>query len=371
MNASKDASTSVLLFAPRSAVGGGVVNFTRILERNLDTTFQTEKFIIGQRAGLSGRFLRALMPLYDALRLARVLSRRRHDIYHVNPSLVPRAVFRDGLYLLVLRAFRRPNVLVFIHGWNEDYYSRIAASRGGRFLFRLAYSHAARVLVLASSFARKLDNLGLDPARVRVITTMFEGASLRQAQRTRRDTEVRILFLARFVAEKGIYQLLEAFREVAARHPQARLVMAGDGPERQRAETWSATNGLADRIRFPGYIEGAEKARLLLDSDIFALPSYHGEGCPVALLEAMGAGLPVVVTPVGGIPDIVRDGENGIVLESADTQLILQALLRLIQDGELREAMGQRNRDEAWRKYEAEQVTGRIAGEYDKLVDRR
>ena len=370
MNVSKNASTSVLLFAPRSAVGGGVVNFTRVLERNLDTTFETEKFIIGQRAGLSGKFLRVLMPLYDALRLARVLSRRRHDVYHVNPSLVPRAVLRDGLYLLVLRAFRRPNVLVFIHGWNEDYYSRLVASRSGRFLFRLAYGHAARILVLASSFASKLDNLGLDPARIRVITTMFEGASLGQGGKTRNDGEIRILFLARFVAEKGIYQLLDAFREVVARHPQAVLVMAGDGPERQRAETWAATHGLADKVQFPGYLEGDEKARLLLDSDIFALPSYHGEGCPVALLEAMGAGLPVVVTPVGGIPDIVRDGVNGIVLEGTDTRSIAEALLRLIQDENMRHSMGRRNRDEAWRKYEAGRVTGRIAGQYAELVDR-
>lgn len=360
----------MLLFAPRAAVGGGVVNFTGVLERHLDRTFETEKFIIGQRAGLSGRFLRMIVPLYDALRLARVLSRRRHDIYHVNPSLVPRAIVRDGLYLLVLRAFRRRNVLVFIHGWNEECYRRIAESTPARFLFRLAYGRAARVLVLASSFAKKLEGLGLEPARIRVVTTMFEGAPLREAQRPRDDSEVRILFLARFVAEKGVYQLLEAFREVVARHPDALLTMAGDGPERQRAETWCATHGLADRVRFPGYVEGAAKARLLLESDIFALPSYHGEGCPVALLEAMGAGLPVIVTPVGGVPDIVEDGVNGIVLDNVDTRSIAEALLRLVRDRDMRAAMGRVNRDEAWRKYEAGQVTSNIAGEYLALAER-
>ena len=362
--------TSVLLFAPRAGVGGGVVDFTRVLERHLDGAFETEKFIIGQRAGVRGKFLRALMPLYDALRLAGVLSRRRHDIYHVNPSLVPRAIVRDGLYLLVLRLFRRRNVLVFIHGWDDEYYSRIAASPGGRFFFRLAYGHAARVFVLASSFAGKLGRLGVDPARIRVCTTRFAGTALRQARRKRDDREIRILFLARFVAEKGIYQLLDAFREVVARHPEAVLIMAGDGPERRRAEEWCSAHGLTNKVRFPGYIQGAEKARLLLESDIFALPSYR-EGCPVALLEAMGAGLPVIVTPVGGIPNVVKDGVNGILVDNADTRSIAEALLRLIQDETTRDAMGKRNRDEAWRKYEAAQVTQSIAGEYLELADRR
>ena len=142
--------------------------------------------------------------------------------------------------------------------------------------------------------------------------------------------------------------------------------MAGDGNEYSSAREWCIRRNLQDRVLFPGYVGGVDKAQLFVDSDIFVLPSYS-EGCPNALLEAMAAGLPVVVTPVGGIPDIVQEGINGLITTTRSADSVELALAKLIADPELRIAMGHRNREEAWRKYESKVVTRGLEAQYRSL----
>lgn len=362
-----DRSIKVLLFSPDTSWGGGVVEFNELLTRKLDSRFDVQRFAIGRRPGLFGRFFRMLMPIFDALRLARCLVRCRHDVYHLNPSMVPRALARDGLFMMVLRMFRRQNVLVFFRGWDPQYFARIASSAIRRNLFVSLYSRAKRLLVLSSSFARDLSSIGVDPAKVQVLTTMFDGSILRTVVRRRPDRAVWILFLARFEASKGIFELLDAFKRVRDANEDISLILAGDGVEATSARAWCNHNGMQDQVRFTGYISGTAKAQLLIDSDIFVLPTFHNEGCPNALLEAMGAGLPVVATPVGGIPEVVADGVNGILVQPRDPAALAGALQRLIHDPALRAEMGQRNRKKAWDNYEAESVTSALASHYCEI----
>jgi glycosyltransferase involved in cell wall biosynthesis len=360
----------VLIFSPDPDLGGGVVEFSEVLKKRLDPSFESEWFITGRRSGLLGTAFRAIVPLLDGLRLfARVMT-RHHDVYHLNTSLTPRSVIRDGLFLLILRFCRRRSVLVFFRGWDRGYFHNIASSRICRYLFLYTYGHAMRVLVLASPFSDDLRRLGLAPATIHVLTTMFDGDTLRKAVRSRTDTEIRILFLARFVAAKGMYQLLEAFRRVSRDRPTVRLTMAGDGEEASNARAWCDQHGLRNRVSFPGYVEGADKAQLLVDSDIFVLASYHHEGCPNALLEAMGAGLPVIVSPAGGIPDVVRDGVNGIVVAPRDTDALEGALRKLIDNPDLRAEIARKNRAEAWEAFESRAVTVRLESHYRSLHSR-
>jgi glycosyltransferase involved in cell wall biosynthesis len=146
--------------------------------------------------------------------------------------------------------------------------------------------------------------------------------------------------------------------------------MAGDGEEASNARAWCDQHGLRNRVSFPGYVEGADKAQLLVDSDIFVLASYHHEGCPNALLEAMGAGLPVIVSPAGGIPDVVRDGVNGIVVAPRDTDALEGALRKLIDNPDLRAEIARKNRAEAWEAFESRAVTVRLESHYRSLHSR-
>lgn len=360
----------VLMFSPNPSLGGGVVEFAEVLKRRLSPSIRMEWFLTGRRPGPLGKAFRTIIPILDSFRLLARLVTDRHDIYHLNTSVVPRSVWRDGIFLLILRLFRKHNVLVFFRGWDTEYFNHIASSRYGRFLFMQTFGHAARVLVLSSVFANDLRMLGFPPASIHVITTMFDGDTLRHAVRSRKDTDVRILFLARFVSAKGVYQLLEAFRRASLDDSRLTLTLAGDGDEGMNLQEWCNQRGLLDRVSFPGYVRGAQKAQFLVDSDIFVLPSHHSEGCPNALLEAMAAGLPIIVTPVGGIPDIVRDGVHGLVIPPRDTDALESALRKLVADPGLRAAMARMNRAEAWNKFEAGSVTTRLEAHYWSLDSR-
>ena len=293
-----------------------------------------------------------------------------HDIYHLNPSLVPRSIFRDGLFLLILRLFGKNNILVFFHGWNAEFHSRILNSRALRLYIEFVFGYGSRFLVLASQFVDDLAAVGISRDRIFLSSTMYDGQMINVLAPAAKHRGTKVLFMSRFVAVKGVFELLEAFNVVCGEIDDIHLIVAGDGPDLARARDWCMRKQLQARITFPGFVSGESKVKLLQNSDIFALPSYHGEGCPIALLEAMAAGLALIVTPVGGIPDIVRNGENGFIVPPRDVPSVAEALRELAENADLRQKMGSRNASLAHEKYEAKAFTKRLEAHYSALVCR-
>lgn len=147
------------------------------------------------------------------------------------------------------------------------------------------------------------------------------------------DRGATILFLGWTVREKGVFDLLQAFSTIVKDKPSARLVMYGPyGVPETRA--YAHVLGLDSHVEIGEWVEGTEKAALLASSRVLALPSYS-EGLPVVVLEAMQAGLPVVATCVGGIPDVVEDGVSGSLVEPGDTETLATRIAELIDDDEL------------------------------------
>ena len=154
---------------------------------------------------------------------------------------------------------------------------------------------------------------------------------------------------------KHVDRLLRAVAEVTG----PRLVLVGDGPERPRLEALVAELGLADRVEFRGFVP--EPAACFAGADLFALPS-GAEACPLALLQAMSAGLPAVATRVGGIPDVVRDGVDGLLVRADDHRALVAALSDLASDPVRRDAMSRAARERIVAEYSLE-------GTVDRLLD--
>ncbi|GAI08660.1 unnamed protein product, partial [marine sediment metagenome] len=109
-------------------------------------------------------------------------------------------------------------------------------------------------------------------------------------------------------------------------------------------------------IEFLGYLRGEEKIQVFITSDIFILPTYHPEGFPYAILEAMSAGLPIISTPIGAIPEIIEDGANGFLIPPKIPYILAEKILTLIEDKSLREKMGAENMKKAQEKYDVKVV---------------
>lgn len=340
----------VLIFARDAEWQGGVVDFVGMLSKNLADQVTMERFVIGRRKTSIGRLLSIFIPLIDGFRLAYKLTTSRYDAYHLNPSLNMPSILREGLFLLVMRVMRARNVLVSFHGWDESVAERISRNALFQWLFKAVYQYADSTLVLAVPFREKLLGWGFDTDRVGIFTTMFDGEQFQGLIHDKNTSAENLIFMARFVREKGVYELLEAFHRLVPSRPLISLVMAGAGPEEKDMQRWVSERGLQGRVEFPGFLRDKEKFSALLDADVFVLPTY-GEGCPVVLLEAMASGLPVITTSVGGIPQVVKDGVNGVVLENVNTETICKAITGLLDNKNVCLEMGDNNRKEAWKKY--------------------
>lgn len=134
-----------------------------------------------------------------------------------------------------------------------------------------------------------------------------------------------------FIPCKGLNFLIEAWRDVINVFSDARLLLLGNGPTMEDMKKLAMTLGIADSVEFCGRV--SQITDYLHATDVFVLPSLQ-EGMPNSLLEAMACGLPVVATRIGGVVDIVKDGENGILVEAGDSKSLARGIIRLLNDRE-------------------------------------
>ena len=148
-----------------------------------------------------------------------------------------------------------------------------------------------------------------------------------------------LLFLGLLGKNKGIYDLLECIRDHKVEFQgKLKLYIGGNG-EIEHVKQLIKEYGIADIVIFEGWVSGDKKIELLNKSDAYILPSYK-EGLPISILEAMSYGMPIISTPVGGIPEIVSNGENGYLVEPGNKEDIYKAIMSLLNDADLRNRMG-------------------------------
>jgi glycosyltransferase involved in cell wall biosynthesis len=165
------------------------------------------------------------------------------------------------------------------------------------------------------------------------------------------EDDVVAVIVARITDIKGHDLLLRALARLAPEHPRLRVLVVGEGPLAEQRRALAAELGVADRVVFTGLRR--DVPRLLAASDLGVLPSKH-EGVPMSVIEQMAAGLPVVASAVGGLPDIVRDGEEGHLVPAGDLDALTRRLGELAGDDGLRHAFGKAARLRAERDFSIE-----------------
>jgi glycosyltransferase involved in cell wall biosynthesis len=154
---------------------------------------------------------------------------------------------------------------------------------------------------------------------------------------------VRLLCVARLIERKGQHDLLKALRSLIERGIDARLELVGEGDARGSLEQLASSLGVRHLVHFAGYVPRDAIPRKYADADIFVLPSYN-EGMSVATLEAMASGLPVIVTRVGGVDELVAEGVNGLTFDWGDVDALVSCLDVLARDPDRRRRLGQASR---------------------------
>lgn len=175
--------------------------------------------------------------------------------------------------------------------------------------------------------------------------------------------------VSRLIPTKGVADLLDALGLLAARGIDFRWQVVGDGPQREELETRARTLGIAERVFFAGHRPAGELPRLLAAADVFALPS-RSEAAGIAVLEAMASGLPVVAAKSGGVPELVRDGQTGFLVDAGRPEELAAAIERVFAEPQLAAALGAKGRARVLAEFSAEAMVARTQEAYDAVLRR-
>jgi glycosyltransferase involved in cell wall biosynthesis len=182
-----------------------------------------------------------------------------------------------------------------------------------------------------------------------------------------------VLAVGRLVRKKGFEYLIDAMALVAGQAPSAVLVVAGGGDLASELKARAARAGLGGNVRFQGVVDHAHVARFLAAADVVAVPSVRDEegnvdGLPNVVLEAMASGTPVVATSAGGIRDVVRDGDTGVLVPERDARALADALHALLASDARRAAIGSRARRAVQEHFGWNRVAERFEAAYDRAA---
>lgn len=262
--------------------------------------------------------------------MGRLVVSGRLRLLHVH-SASRGSFWRKSVLCVLARLVRVPYLFHLHSGEFPSWYAQ--QPRWVQAWVRTTLRHASFVLCLTASW----------PARVRAIEPMahvevlVNPVEVPDALPPFREAAQNVLFMGRLREKKGVFDLLQAAVTVLHAVPQLKLVLAGDEGEAE-VRTMAKDLGIAEAIELPGWVEGAHKMGLLAAADVYVLPSYF-EGLPVGLLEAMARGAPVVATPVGGVPDLIADGVDGLLVPVGHTGELATALQRLLCTPTLRDVL--------------------------------
>jgi glycosyltransferase involved in cell wall biosynthesis len=290
------------------------------------------------------------------------LARRRVALVHVH-SAAYGSFWRKSVICALAAAFRVPYV-IHLHDGRLPAFRRDCGAMTLAWL-RFILRKAARVVVLTRRWREEVHAIEPQASTTIIGNPVPVPASLAPLARPAR----KLLFLAWLHRDKGILDLIAALPHILRRVPGTELVIAGGGsvgcqtPE--QLKQLAGALGVEHALRFAGWVDGARKQELLREADVFVLPSYC-EALPVGVLEAMAAGVPVVASCVGGIPDVITDQVSGLLVEPGEPRALAQAIVAILTD----EALRQRLREAAHRdvkRYSVDAVLAEVESLYREL----
>lgn len=314
--------------------------------------------IVGSR-GKAG--LGVLYLPFDVLRYIYILLVWKPDLVVLNPSLAPNAMKRDSIFLKIASLFKSKSI-VFFHGFNLSYAEKIDGER-----FYKMFSKADSFVVLAEKFKDYLIRWGMAQP-IYTATTKVDDRLIETFDVGIRTGQVdTILLLSRIEKYKGVYEAVDTFLLVQKRYPNLKLQIVGDGSELNKLKEYVDKLKLTN-VSFAGALSGDALIHQFKSADLYFLPSYHGEGMPTTVLEAMAFGLPIITRPVGGLVDFFENGKMGEMIDSLEAKDFAKSIQHYIEDPTLTKSTSLYNYQYAKMHFYASTVAGKMESLFNRIV---
>lgn len=361
----------VLFVSPLPPPAGGVATWTKaIVERGLPEPFEIE--LVNTRVTrrhwaeptrLSFGEIRRTRKILAAFR-AHIRS-GRIDVVHINASMSTVGVFRNWVIARVAGRAGVPYVVQL-----RGYFAVPGGSVLGalqRRAYRSIFRNASAVLPLTGESRDNAIRLEADPDEIRMVPNFIEVSEIPKRRRTAGDGRLRAVYLGALSEDKGTMTILDIARKTD--RIAFRLIGGGSDTFERQVRQRITRDRLGDRVDLAGVLPTEQARAALAEADVYLFPSAT-EGFPMSVTEAMAAGLPVIASPVGAIPEMIAVPDGGELVPHHDVDGYVDALTRLRDNPEVAEEMGKYNLAKATRAYDYPVVIRQLCDVYRDVVRR-
>ena len=305
-----------------------------------------------------GKFIKFLKSISGYCHFAKVLFLEKPELVHIHSSFGP-SFYRKIPYIYLAILAKKP-IINHCHGAEFDTFY-LKANGWKKRLIEKVYNKCSVMIALSDEWKERLGMIV--PTEKIVVIENYSNIreetvkNIIKSEKTSADS-----FFSEIGQRKGCYDIPGVVKKVVERFPKVKFILGGSGDIEQIKELLRQ-KGVEKNVAFPGWVRGKEKDKLLRESDMFFLPSYN-EGMPMSILDAMGYGLPIVSTHVGGIPKIVHNGKNGYLCEPGDVQAFSNALIEILINDESRKRFSNFSVEIVKKRYSFEEHINRLTRLY-------
>jgi glycosyltransferase involved in cell wall biosynthesis len=342
---------------------GGISNMTSLLI-NKNKTVNYQLFILGKKDRENRNLLWMFKQILIPIRFTLLLIRCDAHILHLNSPLVPLALIRDYVILLIALFLRYPTI-IHLHGGR--YMNELPTNRFVIKYIQHLLNIPDRIIVLSQIEKERLCKFYPDIKKQKIIVLPNAVEVPSNILKKEYNDSIKILFIGRIVKNKGFPEIEKALGDLLREKIDFEFILCGNGPYVEELLR-SLSLIIKEKVVFKGVVRDVEKDEILRESHIFILPSYF-EGLPIALLEAMGAGVIPICTPVGSIPSVIKNNENGFIIPLYDEESIVKIIMQLNKDRELMMEIGKNAHDHIKDNYSIDRYIYRLNKIYDEVVN--
>jgi len=304
-----------------------------------------------------GAKLRKALSAY--FQMVFLILRGKVSFMHVHTAMRG-SFWRKTFFIATARIMGVPSIL-HLHGSEMKTFYQ-ALPKFGKKMVKWSLENADVVVVLSESWEKFILNAA-EKANVVIINNYVTLPTVVTEKKS--EESFNVLFLGILGERKGVFDLLQAWPQVLKNRPTAKLLVGGNG-EIEKSKQLAARLGISHSVEFLGWVNEVEKQSLLEYAHVFVLPSYN-EGLPMSVLEAMSYQVPVVTSAVGGIPELIKSGENGLLVEPGDQSALSSALIKLGLDVKYRNIIAKAGRKRVKESFSDQTVIPKLEHIYAKI----
>jgi glycosyltransferase involved in cell wall biosynthesis len=352
----------ILFDCPSPTLHGGPPTHLPLLEAELRRQVDLESFEYGRRTDAESTFNKLVERTKDLLTLRKKISRFQPDVIHHNTAFDTRAILRDAALMWVAKRSGTP-VFLKMHGSLDELFGKVSAPV--KWLRNSVIRNADCIGVLSVVERNKyLNAWSFLGKRVKVVKNIIKPDFYAVQRRESEDPE--ILFISRFIRQKGMFDLLDAIPGVLRKFPAARFVFIGSGSDADQFDAKVREANLSTSIRRIDHLSNAETAKYYGSAWALVFPTYFPEGMPMVVAEAMAAGVPIITTRTNFSRSYMSADDHCLFVDRGNFKSIEEQIVHLMADQQLRRRMSANNRELA-QCFQSEVVAREFLEIYENL----